>query len=70
MRVEALGYCAAHAAHQEVMRAGLQDGRGVRGSPLRFVPRNNLCKLTNHNLIFLNWPVSAPQKGPAVLTEL
>lgn len=59
MRVEALGYRAAHAAHQEVMRSGLKDGRGERGSPLRFVPRSNLRAETICNLICLNWLVSA-----------
>lgn len=66
MRVEALGYRAAHAAHQEVMRSGLEVGRGMRGSPLRFVPRSQLCGHAARNLILLNWLVSAHAEGPGL----
>ena len=66
MRVEALGYRAAHAAHQEVMRSGLRDGRGMRGSPLRFVPRSQLCGHAARNLVHLRWLVIAHVEGPGL----
>ena len=58
MRVEALGYRAAHAAHQEVMRSGLKDGRGMCGSPLRFVPRWH-PSVPKASQLYIAWPVGA-----------
>ena len=68
MRVEALGYRAAHAAHQEVMRSGLKDGRGMRGSPLRFVPRSQLCGHVARSLVCMKWLVSAHSGGPGLFS--
>ena len=68
MRVEALGYRAAHAAHQEVMRSGLKDGRGMRGSPLRFVPRSQPCGHVARNWVCVEWLVSAHPGGPGLFS--
>lgn len=59
MRVEALGYRAAHAAHQEVMRSGPKGGRGVCGSPLRFVARCHPGAPAASPQLYMAWPVSA-----------
>ena len=67
MRVEALGYRAAHAVHQQVMCSSLYDeqSRGHFNPPLRFVPRPH-CQSGACARLCMAWPVSAHLEAPSL----